>query len=316
MYSDSFRVNALRSSRAVIPLLLLAAVPLLFIELKLFESAYPRPRSLSTVQNLAHVPLFLMASVLITQLLPLKTIRRVVSISIRIAILVTAGAIIEALQSITGREASWLDLRLDLLGIALFFTLFQPVYRANDLLRRIITAAALCWLVLEAMPLARSLIDEQMLRTHPQLISDFETWGQHTRWSRGEPITTPAKGRVLRVPLPPGRYAGTKAAYIPRDWSDFKTLQMEIFNPEPQPLTLVLKIEDAKSIAAGYRYDMRFNGDLYLQPGWNRVSMPLQTIRTAPRAGRLDLNEIAALSLFEIDRQSPGYLLLDNLVLR
>ena len=79
---------------------------------------------------------------------------------------------------------------------------------------------------------------------------------------------------------------------------------------------VILKIEDTRSIAAGYRHDMRYNGELQLLPGWNQFSVPLQIIRTGPETGQLDLERIVALSLFEIDRKRPGYLLLDNLILK
>ncbi|HAC33303.1 MAG TPA: hypothetical protein DCF45_02165, partial [Gammaproteobacteria bacterium] len=145
---------------------------------------------------------------------------------------------------------------------------------------------------------------------------DFETWGQQTRWSQGQLVVSPRRGQVLKVPLPATRYAGTKIDHLPRDWTDYTTLELELFNPERLPLSVILKIEDTRSIAAGYRYDMRYNGELQLLPGWNQFSVPLQIIRTGPETGQLDLEQIVALSLFEIDRKRPGYLLLDNLILK
>ena len=316
MFSHSFTANVQRQFRAITPWLLLATLPFLFIDFKPAPGSYPQPRSLSVLQDLAHIPLFLMVSALLTQILPLKKLYPLASIALQIAILVTVGAIIEALQSLSGREASWRDLRLDCLGIVLFFSLFRYALIANVPLRCISIAAALCWLLLEMTPLARALIDEQTLRSQPQLISDFETWGQQTRWSQGQLVVSPRRGQALKVPLPATRYAGTKIDHLPRDWTDYTTLELELFNPERLPLSVILKIEDTRSIAAGYRYDMRYNGELQLLPGWNQFSVPLQIIRTGPETGQLDLEQIVALSLFEIDRKRPGYLLLDNLILK
>jgi hypothetical protein len=99
----------------------------------------------------------------------------------------------------------------------------------------------------------------------------------------------------LKVTLPAGEYPGINFLEIAKDWSAYRQFRMDVFNPEAEPLTLHIRIDDRKS---GWEYGDRFDRDFTIWKGMSRIDIPLDTLKAniAPRT--LDLKHIERLMFF------------------
>ena len=100
----------------------------------------------------------------------------------------------------------------------------------------------------------------------------------------------------LQVILKGGRYPGITFRDPAPDWKDYAELHLDFTNPEPDPLTLILRIDDA---AHDGRHDDRFNHPIQLAPQARQtVRVPLALIRRAPKDRSMHLDQIARMLLF------------------
>ncbi|MEW5976205.1 MAG: hypothetical protein AB1898_10420 [Acidobacteriota bacterium] len=149
-----------------------------------------------------------------------------------------------------------------------------------------------------------------------RLAFDFESdaeldhffWSCHTLFERSTQHAS--RGRYsLRVKLYPSRYPGISPSFRIRNWSSYKTLHFDVFNPAPSTLTLYLRIDDAYSSPA---YEDRYNGTLRLQPGLNRLSIALDTLETSGTKRTLDPLSIKRFALFLNHPREETTLYFDN----
>ena len=105
---------------------------------------------------------------------------------------------------------------------------------------------------------------------------------------------------AVQLHLPPGAYPGFVKSYFPGDWRGMRALRMLIANPEPTPIEMTLRIDDA---AYDYRQDLddRYNRAFQLSPGVNRLEMPLSEVAAAPRGRRFDPGRVRSLLLYSVD---------------
>jgi hypothetical protein len=104
--------------------------------------------------------------------------------------------------------------------------------------------------------------------------------------------------------LPPGRYPGFELSYFPRDWRGARVLRLLIVNPEPAPLELNVRVDDAQydyHLDLADRYDRAFP----LLPGANRIEIPLSDVAAAPRGRRFDLGRVRTLLVYAVDLGQP-----------
>ncbi|MGV1098193.1 hypothetical protein ACUUL3_02155 [Thiovibrio sp. JS02] len=103
-------------------------------------------------------------------------------------------------------------------------------------------------------------------------------------------------------------YRGVIFSNFNADWRDAKLLQFEMYNPQPDPIELTLRIDD--KIEAPY--EDRFNKALLLAPGPTRVEIPLETLLTSGSGRKLDRGKIQHVSLFAVRPRGRYLLYLDN----
>lgn len=291
-------------------------LPFLFFDLSSLIS--PTPRFVSELLNLAHIPLLLLLSYSLWPGLVRyhSTKHRALFSLIIVTIGISVG--VEVAQTLIGRFASWVDLRRDLLGLALFIALCPTLFSAPSRFNRILLPLTLFWLLIECLPFSLFLVDYYHLHTHPHVLSDFESPGQVSRWSSGKLVNTVRDdpSRALRIPLTTDLYSGSKLEHLPRNWSDAGTFYLEVFNADSTPQQLNIKVQDSLSVKEGNDYSMRFNGVQSIQPGWNSINIPIHAIREAPHHRPMQISDIHSIELFVTNRPTPGYLLVDNLRLR
>ena len=293
-----------------VPALLIISVPLLFTEFSFGNT--PAPRFLQEFYNLGHIPLFMLTGYWLWPRLH-GTPHNHSKLLIWLAICVAIAILIELLQNLTShRSASWLDLRRDCLGLALLL-----ITRPRPLVFRLCVQKpfqiiVVTWLLLELIPASILLLDYTQIIRQPNLLSDFESPGQASRWNSGQVINA-GNASVLKVALTSEQYSGASLEHLPRNWSQANKLHLEVFNADQTQQTLHFKIDDQQAIEQGNSYSMRFNTTHSLQPGWNNINIPIQRIHDGPEQRKMDLTQIFSVTLFHAHRPAPGYMLLDNL---
>lgn len=285
-------------------------------------SAVPMPRSLHALWDLGHVGLYVLLSWMALKQWPrLRSLPLAPRGILLIGFAFVSGGSIEYLQRFAGRESSLGDLYRDLVGAALVWA-FYPYNNMSippPSRRTLSTARAIALLALlhALVPLVSALIDEARAEEAFPLLADFESSLEMGRWV--------SDGSILRVqrPVSHGHYAlqvtFTTAnwsvldlQYLPSDWSGFHFLKFDLYNPMSHAFDIHCKILDEEHIEHGFPYDDRYNGLLVLEPGWNPIALPLDTIRRAPKGRFLDMRRIRRMGFFARSLPRPTTIIVDH----
>ena len=290
----------------------LAMVALLGCVLLLFVGGPDGYSSRSVRQGwqFGHVLLFFVATRLALPVLRSRLgVRESVSLVLLAAGLI--GGLVEWLQGFVGREVSWTDVRLDVIGAALGLAGRMPTAPAaapapdrwwgDRRLPFLLAAIALVVLVwLEALPLGRTLLDEyRARRDFPVLVA----WASELELDRvkadGSLRIDNAPGRPgersLRIGLPPSAFAGFELQYFPGDWRGYGVLEITLRVPVGAPGSITCRVHDA---AHDNRYADRFNRRFEVFPGWNVLALPLADIQRAPRGREMDIARVQGVGCF------------------
>ena len=102
--------------------------------------------------------------------------------------------------------------------------------------------------------------------------------------------------------LPNNQYPGIVSSAFPRDWSNYKQFAADIYYDQKgrETVTLGVRIDDAA--------ETRFTWDMALQPGANKISLPVATIAKA-----IDISRIQAVYIFLVEPTQRTTLYLDNI---
>ena len=228
-----------------------------------------------------------------------------------LAIGVGFGAATELLQGLTGRDASWLDLRNDALG-ALAAVAAYWLIRHRDRLTSppaairawsliavlVLAAAAMLWV----LPLARALQawQERTARFPVLYAADFartEFVLQAVGTTR-KPLQPMLRGerQVLPVQCGAARFSGVTIDGLHRDWRGWRALRVVVANPTNKPVDIGILVREARRRMA---YDERFNLELSLDGGETRsLRIALPDIQRAPKGRSLDLARVGSMAIF------------------
>lgn len=293
----------------------LAMVALLGCVLLLFVGGPDAHSSRSVRQGwqFGHVLLFFLAARLA---LPVLRSRLGVRESVALVLLAAGllGGLVEWLQGFVGREVSWTDVRLDVIGAALGLAGRMPAdapavapvpdpdqwggYRRVPLLLAAIALVVLVWL--DALPVGRTLLDEyRARRDFPVLVA----WAGELELDRvkadGSVRIDNAPGRpgkrALRIGLPPSAFAGFELQYFPGDWRGFELVELALYVPAGAPGSITCRVHDAEH---DNRYADRFNRRFEVIPGWNVLSIPLADVQRAPRGREMDMARVQGVGCF------------------
>lgn len=276
-------------------------------------------RSLDRLWDLGHLPAFaLFTCLLVTHWRPLA--RRPFGIQMLMAIGLMAffGWSVEVIQLHMGRTFSWLDLRKDLLGACLGLVFCAPGRKElSRPLRLGLMLLLAAWVVWEAVPAGRALLDEHTARRQFPLLSGLETPFERDRWAGDARYfidrSVHYQGKAsLRVELGTDHYSGVALHYFPRDWRGYAFLRIDLFNPESEPLALTCRVNDREHDRRGYRHEDRFNRSFQIASGWQTISIPLEEIRTAPAERLMQMDDVDNLMIFAIRLPRPRTLYIDH----
>jgi hypothetical protein len=228
------------------------------------------------------------------------------------------------------REVSLADVARDLAGAAAFLlarTALVGVWVAHErgltafgramvlVMAAVVFGAALSELaVTSAVYLARR-------QAFPTLFALDGSWWEHhlivTGRTRVTPRQPPPPGidglpgdTLARVDLQPGLYPGLTFDEPYPDWRGYQRLTFAVVSDLDGPLGLALRVHDARH---DQRFADRFNRRLTINPGVNRIEIPLDEIRLAPDARELDLGRVRGIVLFAYRLRQPVHFYLGPL---
>jgi VanZ family protein len=120
-------------------------------------------------------------------------------------------------------------------------------------------------------------------------------------------VVIPFDGPLARLDLKPGAYPGVAFDEPYPDWSGARSLVLTFVSDLDAPLPLVIRINDAEH---DNRYADRFNRQVVIRPGVNRVTIPLDDVRRAPDRRAMDMRHIRQILVFGYRLTAPTHVYL------
>lgn len=281
-------------------------------------------RWIRTLHNSAHAPIFGCVSLLM--LLAGRSHPRLQSLSLigqyalAFGAALALGVLTEFLQIPAGRDASVEDALHDVIGSLAFLGIFAAVdsrlggVTQNAAIRFAAGVIGIVALGVAAAPVTRAAIKYQQRDQRFPVLADFSQ--RYDRYfifqqsSEFSPVTMPAAWArakdesAMRVRLLEGPYPGMNFIEPLPDWSAYSTLAVDLTNPTPMNLQLILRVHD---VAHNNQPDDRFGKRFELPPGTRQIwRIPLQDIATGPKSRRLDLHRVAGLIIFRAEDSPPA----------
>ena len=278
---------------------------------------YYAGRVLKHLWNLGHVfAFFLWTWYLAHRWAWLKQKQPAHRIVLLIGVAFGAGLLVEGLQYGTARSADWQDIGRNMLGCMLAICWTRSICRyLTPVVRRTGRILCLAWVLLALWPMGRSLVDIHMARRSFPILADFETSIELERWSgdarheRSREVHLSGH-YALQVTFGTETYSGVSLNMFPRDWRTYNALEIGIYNPDQNIISMTCRIHDRIHVQGPQLYADRFNRRYTLQPGWNRILVLLRDVQQAPAGRRMDLRSVMAVGLFasRLDRSRTVYL--------
>jgi len=135
------------------------------------------------------------------------------------------------------------------------------------------------------------------------VLFDFETeaeldqlnWNCQTVYSLSNEHSTHG-AKSLRLELYPSDYPGFDPSIKKYDaWKGYQEFHFDIYNPQQEEVRISVRIDDSKDYPD---YGERYNKSFMLKPGFNNISIPLNTLITSGSGRKLNLKKIYQLLIF------------------
>lgn len=288
-------------------LLFAITLAVIFYGLFLVPNDGEASRVWNEIWNTGHIAAFLICWTFVFNLF--ARVSRLSWLKLAILVIVTTlviAELIEIVQGWIGRDQEWQDVWDSAVGatLALVFTsrqIHELVLRARLFWRSL----ALVLLVAIPWPIWTNLADAVIMQRQFPVISNFTTPFEITRW-RGNRAhlairSGPEKRAYLSVTFQPGKYSTVTLKYFHRNWQAYHKLVLELRNPDSKPYPVILRIHDRLHKLHHYALSDRFNRQIMLKPGTQRVVIPLSAVRNAPRTRKMDMRHLEELDLFTMD---------------
>jgi VanZ family protein len=281
-------------------------------------------RWIRTLHNSAHAPIFGCVSLLmllVSRSHPqLQALRWSGQYMLALAVAFVLGLLTELLQIPAGRDASVEDALHDAIGALAFLGIFGAVdprvrnVPQNTPIRLAAAVVGLVSLGLAAAPVTRAAIKYQQRDERFPVLTDFsQRYDRYFIFQQSaefSPVKMPAPWArtkdesAMRVRLLNGPYPGLHFIEPVPDWSGYATLAVDLTNPTPMNLQLILRVHDA---GHDNQPEDRFSKRFELPAGTREVlRIRLQDIAAGPKTRRLDLHRIAGLIIFRADDSPPA----------
>lgn len=228
---------------------------------------------------------------------------------------------VELLQPLFGRSRSMGDVINGAIGAALALTGIAAWQRTGKWFWRGGHAVALgATMIVALWPAYEEWRGLRWRQKHFPSLGDFENDEELKLWrpqggSRGHPTNlTFTRARAsqgeqsLRVVGGAGNWAGVNYSAGDKEWTSFRALTLEVFNPR-DPFTLFVRVDDNGNCST---HADRFERGFDLARGWNRLRIATAEIERGPQGRRLNLKSIRRVAFFSGDGEPQRFWFLDN----
>ncbi len=282
-------------------------------------------RLLQSIWNLGHLFFFAFLTWLLLTHTTLQKQGWLKMLLVSVLLSIVLGGLIEVLQSFIGRYMEWQDVVMDILGGLMGFLVVQFSMPADKSIIRRPVASLLLFVVAGAAlyPVFNIVRDDYKIRSDFPLIAGFESESNLLRWDYSQierfeldsQLSHKPGASSLYVKFAPGEYPTISLIALYSDWSRYRYLNLSLHNDQLDELEINLKVYDSEHRVNGPKYTDRFNLEVMLKPGWNQLKISLLDIYNAPHNRKMDLRNIAGLSLFLTNVKQSQSIHLDNIYL-
>jgi len=289
-------------------LLLVSAVPFFFVNI---PASYATPL-FSALWDCGHIVFFSGLVFALHTYVDFSKPRAGVVLSIAVFVV---GGLIEVAQAYTGRDGEWQDLLRDMAGTWLgLFWLQKSSYKIW--FGRVIAIILLFPTVLPVYKAAKAQhFATQQFPVIANFEDDIDLHGIGGKVERSNVFRSSGQ-YSLKAHLTTKQYSNVSFNNFFNSWQGYGYLLFDLYNPDTQPLDLVIRIDDVQHQLGDNAYSDRFNQKLHLEPGWNAIKIPIDEIQHAPAKRLLQLDEIKSIVIFAMKLPEEHDIYLDNLRLQ
>jgi hypothetical protein len=276
---------------------------------------FPGPgysRAIGAAHDFAHAPVFGIVCIVLLAWMRAAPRMRALGLAQQYALAIGIASVLgiatEVAQAFTNRDASWVDVRSDILGACAFAGMFAAFdrrveRRALAIAGCVLGVAAMIW---HSLPLAVTAWDyARREREFPVLLAGesvarngfLEGMGANVAQRvLPAPFARTPDEQALHLQFVSGQWLGVAIIEPSPDWSGYRMLSLDLANPGDAPLPVTLRVHDR---AHDQRYADRFNRAFVLEPRQRTtLTIPLAEIERAPGERSLDLENVAGFVLF------------------
>lgn len=211
------------------------------------------------------------------------------------------GFLSEVIQRPLARDASWEDVFSDTVGAVCALAVFALFDRRSGITRTtwfVALVAALGCIAFYLTPLVRMTVAYVHRNGQFPVLADFRS-PIEMAWTVGYGVDRAIAGGALEVEFVRGRFPGVSLHEPVSDWSAYRTLLIDVENPDDADLGLTVRIHD---LGHWQNYSDRFNRHFDLAAGERRtLRIDLGEVARAPKGRVLNLRQISDIRLFRDD---------------
>lgn len=253
-----------------------------------------------TIENAGHTPLFFLLTMgLLFAMRDIPRLHGAGLYALAGLIGASAGFLSEVIQIPLARDASREDVAADVVGVVLGLATYALFERRSALRRwhRVIAlAVALSCIAIYVAPVVRMARAYAHRNAQFPVLADFRS-RYELYWTLSVGINRKIVGDALEVDFGGKDFPGVSFHEPVPDWRRYKTLVIDVENPDTEPLKLVVRVHDRTH---NHVYSDRFNRNFTLAATESRtLRIPLEDIRNAPRGRLMDMAHISDISLFK-----------------
>ncbi len=225
---------------------------------------------------------------------------------------------IEWVQSKVGRQTSWIDIKLSMVGSLLVI----GIYAADLSKMKFKTYANITLIfalsIILGWPTVRSFIDEVIILKQAPVLSDFSSPFEKTRW-KGNSSTIFLKENKLGLlsEFKPGyQYSSIELRHFYKKWTDYNKLNIDVENLESKKMTLSIRIHDKLHRLYMNAFNDRYTQSFTLKPGKNILRIEIETIKNSPKTRIMDMDNIEAIMLVMSKLEKSKKILINKVYLQ
>ena len=262
-----------------------------------------------TLENAGHVPLFLLVTLSVLFLLRDRPGIDGVKLYVLAGLAgIGTGFLSEVIQRPLRRDASWEDVLADAVGTVCALAVYALFDRRSGLRRshRILAVGvALTCIAIYLAPIAT--MTRAYLHRNGQfpVLANFDSQVE-LYWTRSIGVRREILYGALDVHFVAAENPGLSFFEPVPDWNAYRTLVLDVENPDQEPLNLGVRVHDSSH---NWTFADRFNRSVALAAGERRtLRISLEDIRHGPRSRLMDMERISDITLFRDGNSAARYL--------